>query len=101
MAAAEQLWERSIDNYGFCYTTLLSDGDAKTHNHLCSLKVYGDTPVEIEESVNHMANWLGMALHKLATESKKSGITHGGHGHGKLMHATIAKLKGYYPGPST
>ena len=34
-AAAEQLWERSIDKFGFRYTTLLSEGDAKTYNQLC------------------------------------------------------------------
>ena len=45
-AAAEQLWKRSIDKFGFRYTTLLSDGDAKTYNQLYSKRVFGDTPIE-------------------------------------------------------
>ncbi|GFU42813.1 uncharacterized protein TNCV_3139971 [Trichonephila clavipes] len=38
--AALKLWQRSEDN-GFRYTTLLSDGDAKTYQYLNTKKVYG------------------------------------------------------------
>ena len=95
-AAAEQLWERSIDKFGFRYTTLLSDGDAKTYNQLCSKQVYGDTPIEKEECVNHVSKRLGTALRKLSTESKKKGVALGGRGYGKLTQATITKLTAYY-----
>ncbi|KAJ4425801.1 hypothetical protein ANN_27427 [Periplaneta americana] len=37
--AAELLWKRSID-YGMRCTTLLSDGDSKTFNHLQNLNIY-------------------------------------------------------------
>ena len=94
--AAEQLWSRSEDRHRFRYTTLLSDGDAKTHKHLCSLKVYGDTVIEKEECVNHVAKRLGSALRKLSTQSKKKGVTLGGRGYGKLTQATITKLTAYY-----
>ena len=40
-AAAESLWNRSIER-DFRYTTLLSDGDARTYKHLCDLNIYGD-----------------------------------------------------------
>ena len=94
--AAEQLWQRSIEKFNFRYTTMLSDGDAKTHNRLCSLKVYGDTPIQKEECINHVAKRVGTALRKLSTESKKKGVTLGGRGYGKLTQATITKLTAYY-----
>ena len=50
--AAEILWQRSVDNFRFRYTTLLSDGDARTHSHLCSLNVYGETSIEKEECID-------------------------------------------------
>ncbi|GFY11763.1 uncharacterized protein TNCV_1529551 [Trichonephila clavipes] len=40
MKAAAKIWSRS-EACGFRYTTLLSDGDAKTHKFLNSLKIYG------------------------------------------------------------
>ncbi|GBM36684.1 hypothetical protein AVEN_221953-1 [Araneus ventricosus] len=41
LKAAEILWKRST-SLGFRYTTVLSDGDSKTYQHLSELKVYGD-----------------------------------------------------------
>ncbi|GFS91866.1 uncharacterized protein TNCV_1930521 [Trichonephila clavipes] len=38
--AALKLWQRS-ENNGFRYTTLLSDGDAKTYQYLNTKEVYG------------------------------------------------------------
>ena len=96
MAAAKLLWKRSEARSGFRYTTLLSDGDAKTHSHLCSLGVYGDTSITKEECTNHVAKRLGTALRKFATQSKKGGVTLGGRGHGMLTQATITKLTAYY-----
>ena len=69
---AVQLWERSIDKFGFRYTTLLSERDA---NQLCSKQVYGDTPIEKEECVNHVSKRLSTALCKLITETKKGAMT--------------------------
>ena len=53
-AAAEILWTRSVD-YNLRYTSMLSDGDAKSFIHLTNLNVYGET-IEInkEECVNHV-----------------------------------------------
>ena len=67
-----------------------------THNHLCSLNIHGDTPIEKDECINHVANRVGTALRKLSTQSKKKGVTLGGRGHGKLTHSAITKLRGYY-----
>lgn len=52
---AEIIWKRS-ESYGFRYTTMLSDGDSKTFNHLNSLNIYGsDHPLSKEECINHVS----------------------------------------------
>lgn len=52
---AEIIWKRSV-NYGFRFTTMLSDGDSKTFKHLNSLNIYGsDFPLTKEECVNHVS----------------------------------------------
>ena len=40
--AVEQLWSLSEGRHGFHYMTLLFNGDAKTHRHLCNLNAYDD-----------------------------------------------------------
>ena len=95
-AAAESLWNRSIERH-FRYTTLLSDGHARTYKHLCDLNIYGDdVELQKEECINHIAKRLGTALRKLASSGKKNGVTLGERGHGKLKQATILKLTAYY-----
>ena len=80
MKAAELLWDRST-NRDFRYTTMLSDGEARTFNHLSSLQVNGD--VELPNV---------SAVRKLAASRKKAGVTLGGRGHGMLKQTTINKL---------
>lgn len=41
MVGAERLWSRSVENCKLRYTTVLSDGDSKTYQHLSQLAVYG------------------------------------------------------------
>ncbi|GFW55476.1 uncharacterized protein TNCV_118601 [Trichonephila clavipes] len=58
MKAAAKIWSRS-EAYGFRYTTLLSDGDAKIHKFLNSLKIYGpDVEIFKEECINHVSKRL-------------------------------------------
>ena len=65
MAAAEAIWKRSVMTTKMRYTTLLSDGDAKTFKHLCDLHVYGpDCAIMKEECINHIAKCLGTGLKK-------------------------------------
>ena len=78
------------------YTTMLSDGDARTFNHLSSLRVYGDVELQKEECINHVSKRLGTALRKLAASGKKAGVTLGGRGFGKLKQTTIVQLTKYY-----
>ncbi len=54
MKAAELLWDHST-NRDFRYTTMLSDGDARTFNHLSSLQVYGHVGLQKEDCINHVA----------------------------------------------
>ena len=96
VTAAEIMWGRS-EFKGFRYTTMVSDGDARTFRHLSDLKVYGeDVALAKEECINHVAKRMGTALRKLSTQTKKNGVTLGGRGEGKLTHGAITKLSAYY-----
>ena len=97
VAMAEDLWDRPVDRHVFRYTTILSDGDAKTFKRLTEMEMYGpDVKIEKEECVNHVAKRMKTALLKLATEGKKRGVVLGGQGHEKLTGATIKTLANYY-----
>ena len=94
--AADILWKRS-EAHGMRYTTLLSDGDAKTFNHLVKTEVYGpDVELNKEECINHVGKRLGTALRTLVKSSKACGVTLGGKSHGSLKDVTITKLTNYY-----
>ncbi|GFV70841.1 uncharacterized protein TNCV_773271 [Trichonephila clavipes] len=55
MKAAAKICSRS-EVCGFRYTTLLSDGDAKTHKFLNNLKIYGsDVEILKEECINQVS----------------------------------------------
>lgn len=54
IAVAEKIWKRSAD-YGFRFTKMLCDGDAKTFKHLVSLNIYGEEYEIIKEDyINHV-----------------------------------------------
>ena len=89
--AAELLWIRST-NRNFRYTTILSDGDARTFTRLANMQVYGDVELQKEECVNHIAKRLNTALRKLVSCRKKAGVTLGGRGFGKLTGKKIETL---------
>ncbi|GFY21116.1 uncharacterized protein TNCV_3991601 [Trichonephila clavipes] len=92
MKAAAKIWSRS-EACGFRYTTLLSDGDAKTHKFLNSLKIYGpDVEILKEECINHVSKRLGTSLRNLVKDWRAKGITLGGKSYGSLKETTIKKL---------
>ena len=96
VTAAEIMWGRS-ESKGFRYTTMVSDSDARTFRHLSDLKVYGeDVALAKEECINHVAKRIGTAIRKLSTQTKKTGVTLGGRGEGKLTNGAITKLSAYY-----
>ncbi|GFV22136.1 uncharacterized protein TNCV_1129971 [Trichonephila clavipes] len=89
MKAAAKIWSRS-EACGFRYTTLLSDGDAKTHKFLNSLKIYGpDVEILKEECINHVSKRLGTSLRNLVKDWRAKGITLGGKSYGSLKETTI------------
>ena len=76
---------------------MVSDGDARTFRHLSDLKVYGeDVALAKEECINHVAKWMGTALRKLSMQTKKTGVTLGGRGEGKMTNGAITKLSAHY-----
>ncbi|GFV39190.1 uncharacterized protein TNCV_1157751 [Trichonephila clavipes] len=97
MHAAYILWNRSISDCAMRDTTVLCDGDAKTHQHLNEKKVYGDDVVIVkEECVNHVAKRLGTALRNKVKEWRSKGVTLGGRKQGSLTDATITMLQNFY-----
>ena len=53
--AAENIWSRSVRKNGMRYSTLLSDGDAKTWTRFNEVGPYGKSIlIEKEECINHV-----------------------------------------------
>ena len=60
------MWLRSVKKNNLRYTTILSDGDAKTYNHLCERAPYGPkVPIVKKECVNHVQKRLRTGLRNL------------------------------------
>ncbi|GFT13993.1 uncharacterized protein TNCV_3667381 [Trichonephila clavipes] len=73
--AALKLWQRSEDS-GFRYTTLLSDGDAKTYQYLNSKEVYGpEIKIKKQECIYHVSKRLGTSLRKAVKEWRARGVS--------------------------
>ncbi|KAK3910283.1 Dextranase [Frankliniella fusca] len=96
MTGAERLFKRSIEECNMRYVTMLSDGDAKTFQHLQSLNVYPGIQLEKEECVNHVAKRMGTGLREKVKQCKAQKITLGGRGEGALTDNKIDKLTSYY-----
>lgn len=95
--AANILWSRSIKECEMRYTTILSDGDAKTFLHLKERNIYGDEfEITKEECINHVAKRLGTALRNKVKECKMKGISIGGKRKGSLTENIISRLSNYY-----
>ena len=95
--AGEVLWSRSIARNQMRYTTMLSDGDTKTFDHLCNLNIYGDDyPLNKEECINHVQKRMGAALRSKRLDCSKRKITLGGRGYGRLTDGAIKQLTTYY-----
>ncbi|KAJ4449226.1 hypothetical protein ANN_00623 [Periplaneta americana] len=83
-------------DFGLHYSSLLSDGDAKTFNKLCKLQPYGpEHQIEKQECVNHVGKRLGTALRTVVLDSGKQRQQLSGQAHGSLKSATINKLQKY------
>ena len=56
------LWKRSEEQLKLLYTTLISDGDAKTYNLLCENDPYNGVPIEKHDCVGHVQKRMGSRL---------------------------------------
>lgn len=95
--AAKIMWKRSEELYKIRYTTLLSDGDAKTHKTLIDSQVYGpNINIVKEECLNHISKRLVTGIKNVVKEWRVKGVTLGGKKVGNLKEETIIKLGNYY-----
>ena len=93
--AAKRLWARSVETFGLRYTTMLSDGDCKSHQALVEESVYGKDVLIIKtDCVNHVSKRLGTALRSLKKSGSQDSVKIGGRG--RLTDERIKKWQGYY-----
>lgn len=85
-----------IQETWFHYTTLVSDGNSRTHTHLTSVKPHGELEIEKVECLNHVAKRFGIGMWKIVTENTGKGDPLGGKKHSSLKAITINKLTSYY-----
>ena len=94
--ADEILWKRSIENFSARYLNILSNGDAKTFQHLCDNQVYEDDfPLKREQCVNHVSKCFVSALRKVVKDCKVKKIL-GGRKVCALTTKVMTDLGGYY-----
>lgn len=90
--AAQRIWLRSIKKNNLRYTTVLSDGDARTWTKLKELAPYGSSvQIAKEECVNHVHKRMGKGLRDLAAKNRL-----GGKKDGALTVNKINLLTKYY-----
>lgn len=82
--AAKVMWGRSDILHQLRYTTLVSDGDAKTFSALTEIRPYGTLDIKKQECINHVAKRLNTALRNLVNTENKRGVRLGGAGLGNL-----------------
>lgn len=49
---AKKIWSRSVEKYGFRYTTMIHESDERIHDELANAQVYGDVPILIDQSTS-------------------------------------------------
>ncbi|GFW70149.1 uncharacterized protein TNCV_2216011 [Trichonephila clavipes] len=96
MHATYILWNRSISVCAIRYTTILCDGDAKTHQHLNEKTCMDMMLPSKKKSVNHVAKRWGTALRNKIKEWRVKCVTLGGRKQGSLTYTTITKLQNFY-----
>ena len=92
------MWNRSEEQNGRQYGSMISDGEAKTVGEMHKANSYKDVVVQKHEWINPVVKRFGKACRTLVKEKykAKSIVTFGGKGYGKLEAEMIIKLKKYY-----
>ena len=96
MKAAEILWKRSMAICGMRCTSVLSDFDAKTHQHMSTLNMYGNVEITKEECINYISKRLRTGLSNKVVEWRSKGLALGGRKESILKEETIIKLTIFY-----
>ena len=86
---ALRMFRRSILQYKLRYTSIISDGDSKTHTAIVQEDVYDGVEVQKLECVGHVQKRMGTGLRKVKKEKKLGGK-------GKLTDALIDSMQTYY-----
>ena len=95
--AAEAIWRRSVEKHGLQYTTVLSDGDTKTVDHLNTECPYGqEVKINKEECINHISKRMYSNLKNFATKRSAQGKPIGGQGKGKITEKRMKQWGTYY-----
>lgn len=102
--AALKMWNRSIENNGMRYSTIVSDDDSSAYVALVESDPYDGVPIKKEECVNHVGKRLGTRLRKLKKETLEEKVTKTGKpykastlgGRNKMTDAVINHLSNYY-----
>jgi len=87
--AVLEMFKRSEEKYGVCYTNYVGDGDTKTFKAMLDAKPYKDVTVVKSECVGHVEKRMGSRLRNVKITAKLGGK-------GKLTDALIKKLTTYY-----
>ena len=98
---ALQIWKRSEAKLKLRYTTMISDGDAKTVQHLNENKPYREgVMIEKHECVGHVQKRMGTQLRTLKKSGKRdsSGKAVKFGGRGRLTDKVVDQLQVYYGG---
>lgn len=88
------LFQRSFELFKFRYTSLMGDGDAKTHLRVLQADPYDGRDIKRLQCTNHVAKSMGTALRKLVAAHK--GTDESISGKGKLTDVRIKELTNYY-----
>ena len=86
---AMRMFRRSVTKCNLRYTSVISDGDSKTHTAICEEDVYNGIEVKKLECVGHIQKRMGTGLRKVKKEKKLGGK-------GKLTDAVIDSMQTYY-----
>lgn len=95
-SAAIEIFSRSMNKRGVCYTKFLGDGDSKAYNSVVAARPYGDKIITKLECVGHVQKRMGTRLRKLKLSLSNKKLSDGKTIRGRLTDKIIDELQQYY-----